>query len=95
MTLILTLFLSTVQTSTEAKTATIYTDCPMTMDPLKNSKIYTFLIEDIRRKLTEMGKTNWKIQNSNLGFVGAGIFTHSTESTNQMHQLITGLLFVV
>ena len=34
----------------------------MTLDSLKNSKIYTFLIEEIRRKLTEMGKINWKIQ---------------------------------
>ena len=26
-----------------------------------NSNIHTFVIEEIRRKLTEMGKTNWKI----------------------------------
>jgi hypothetical protein len=32
---------------------------------------------------------------SNLGFVGLCIFTHSNESTDQMQQLITGLLFVV
>ena len=47
---------------TEDKTATIYTDSRMTLDTLKNSNIHTFLIEEIRRKLTEMGKTNWKIQ---------------------------------
>jgi len=32
---------------------------------------------------------------SNLGLVGPRIFTHSNESTNEMQQLITGLLFVV
>jgi len=47
---------------TEDKTATIYTDSRMTLDSLKNSNIHTFLIEEIRRKSTEMGKTNWKIQ---------------------------------
>jgi len=31
----------------------------------------------------------------NLGFVSPCIFTHSNETTNQMQQLITGLLFVV
>ena len=33
----------------------------MTPNSLKNSKIRTFLIEEIR-KLTQMGKINWKIQ---------------------------------
>ena len=47
---------------TEDKTATMYTDSRMTLDSLKNNNIHTFLIEEIRRKLMEMGKTNWKIQ---------------------------------
>jgi ribonuclease HI len=47
---------------TEDKTATVYTDSRMTLDSLKNSKIHTFLIEEIRRKLTQMEKINWKIQ---------------------------------
>jgi hypothetical protein len=34
----------------------------MTLDSLKNSNIHTFLIEKIRRKLTDMAKTNGKIQ---------------------------------
>jgi hypothetical protein len=34
----------------------------MTLDSLKYSKIHTFLVEEIRRKLTQMGKINWKIQ---------------------------------
>jgi hypothetical protein len=34
----------------------------MTLDSLKNGNIHTFLIEEIRRKLTEMGKINWKIK---------------------------------
>jgi ribonuclease HI len=47
---------------TEDKMATIYTDSRMTLDSLKNSNIHTFLIEEIRNKLTEMGKMDWKIQ---------------------------------
>jgi ribonuclease HI len=34
----------------------------MTLDWLKNSNIHTSFIEEIRRKLTEMGKIDWKIQ---------------------------------
>ena len=45
---------------TEDKTATEYTDSPMRLDSLKNGNIHTFLIEEIRRKLTEMGKISWK-----------------------------------
>jgi ribonuclease HI len=43
-------------------TATIYTDSQMMLNSLKNSNIHTFLIEEIRRKLTDMTKTNRKIQ---------------------------------
>jgi len=34
----------------------------MTLDSLKNNNIHAFLIEEIRRKLTETGKTHWRIQ---------------------------------
>jgi hypothetical protein len=34
----------------------------MTLDSLKDSNIHTFLIEEIRRKLMEMWKIDWKIQ---------------------------------
>jgi len=47
---------------TEEKTVTIHTDSQMTLVSLKSSKIHTFLIEEMRRKLTEMGKMNWKVQ---------------------------------
>ena len=47
---------------TEDKTATIYTDSRMTLDSLKNSNIHTYLIEEIRRKVAEMGEIKWKIQ---------------------------------
>jgi ribonuclease HI len=46
----------------EDKTDTKYTDSRMTQDSLKNSNIHTFLIEEIRRKVEEMDKINWKIQ---------------------------------
>jgi ribonuclease HI len=47
---------------TEDKTGTVYTDSRITPDSLKNSKIHTFLIEEIKRKLTQVEKINWKIQ---------------------------------
>jgi len=34
----------------------------MTLDSLKNSNIHTYLIEEIRRKVAEMGEIKWKIQ---------------------------------
>jgi len=42
--------------------ATIYTDSQMTLDSLKNNTNHTFLIEEIRKKLAEMGTTNWTIE---------------------------------
>jgi len=53
----------------------------MTLDSLKNSNIHIFLIEEIRRKLTEMGKTNWKIQ---LFWVKAHIGTQGNELANTL-----------
>jgi hypothetical protein len=46
----------------ENKTATIYTDSQMTLDSLKNNTNHTFLIEQIRKKLAEMGITNWTFE---------------------------------
>jgi hypothetical protein len=42
----------------------------MTLDSLKNSNIHTFLIEEIRRKLTEMGKTTGKFNSAHVGIQG-------------------------
>jgi len=47
---------------TREKVATVYTDSQMTLDSLRNSNIHIFLIEEIRKKLNEMTKTNWKIK---------------------------------
>jgi ribonuclease HI len=49
---------------TQDKTATIYTDSRMTLDSLKNNNIHTFLVEEIRRKLTEMEKQTGKISSA-------------------------------
>jgi ribonuclease HI len=46
----------------EDKTATIYTDSRITMDSLKNGNIHTYIIEEIRRNVAEMGEIKWKIQ---------------------------------
>jgi hypothetical protein len=34
----------------------------MTLNSLKSSNIHTLFIEEIRRKLAEMGKIDWKFQ---------------------------------
>ena len=44
------------------KTATIHTDSRTTLDSLKNNNINSSLIAELRRKVTEMEKTDWKIQ---------------------------------
>jgi ribonuclease HI len=46
---------------TTDRIATIYTDSQITLNKLQNSNIHTYIIEEIRRKLTEMKKTRWKI----------------------------------
>jgi len=46
----------------EDKTVTIYTDSQVTLDSLRNNTNHTFLIEAIRKKLAEIGTTNWAIQ---------------------------------
>jgi uncharacterized protein YlaI len=48
--------------------ATIYTDRQITLDSLKNGNIHTFLIEEIRRKLTEMGKQTGKFSFAGVKF---------------------------
>ena len=43
------------------KRITIYTDSKITLDKLQNSKIHTYIIEEIRRKIVEMNKTSWEV----------------------------------
>jgi len=45
---------------TREKVATVYTDSQMTLDFLSNSNIYTYVIEEIRKKLNEMTKQTGK-----------------------------------
>ena len=47
---------------TEDKTATIYTDSQMSLDSFKINTNHTFFSEEIRKKLAEIGTTNWTIQ---------------------------------
>jgi ribonuclease HI len=44
------------------KNITIYTDSKITLDKLQNTKIHTYIIEEIRRKIIEMNKANWEIK---------------------------------
>ena len=43
------------------KRIAIYTDSKITLDKLQNSKIHTYIIEEIRRKTIEMNKTSWDV----------------------------------
>ena len=43
------------------KRVTIYTDSQTTLDKLQNSNIHTYIVEEIRRKITEMKESEWKI----------------------------------
>jgi ribonuclease HI len=47
---------------TAEKAATVYTDSQITLDSLRNGNIHTNIIEEIRKKLNEMMKTNWTIK---------------------------------
>jgi ribonuclease HI len=59
----------------------------MKLDSLKNGNIHTFLIEEIRRKLTEMEKISWKINfcwvKAHVGIRGNEIATHSQRRQRQ------------
>ena len=46
---------------TTDKIVTIYTDIQRTLDKLQNSNIHTYIVEEIRRKITEMKESEWKI----------------------------------
>ena len=59
---ILTALKFTENIETENKTATIHTDSRTTLDSLKNNNIHIHRIEEIRRKVAEMGEIKWKIQ---------------------------------
>jgi len=43
------------------KKVTIYTDSKITLDKPQNTKIHTYIIEEIRRKIIQMTRTSWEI----------------------------------
>ena len=54
-------YIHTYMQTTET-TATIYTASQITLDSLRNGNIHTFIIEEMRKKLNKMMKTNWNIK---------------------------------
>jgi len=46
---------------TTDKRVTIYTDSQTTLDKLQSSNIHTYIVEEIRTKITEMKESQWKI----------------------------------
>jgi len=49
------------ETQMTDKRITTYTDSKKTLDKLQNSKVQTYIIEEIRRKIIEMNKTSWEV----------------------------------
>jgi len=47
---------------TNDKTTLKFTDSRITLESLKNRKNHTYLIENIRKKVTEMENQDWKIK---------------------------------
>jgi ribonuclease HI len=44
------------------KNVPIYTDSKITLYKLRNTKIHTYIIEEIRRKIIEMNNTDWEVK---------------------------------
>ena len=65
----------------------------MALNSLKIGNIRTYFVEEIRRELTEMGKTNWEIQlnwvNVHIGIQGYELdhtLTRGQRRTCTVHQ---------
>jgi len=58
---ILTALEHTERIQTTDKRVKIYTDSQTTLDKLQNSNTHTHIVEEIRRKITEMKESEWKI----------------------------------
>jgi len=61
--------------SSNQRTATIFTDSRVSLDSLHNPNNHAYLAEDIRKKVTSMGRTNWKIKFSWVK-VHAGVYSN-------------------
>jgi ribonuclease HI len=55
-------YIQTTQTNEEDKAVTVHTDSTTTLDSLNNTKIHTFLTEEIRHIVHELETREWKIR---------------------------------
>jgi ribonuclease HI len=78
---ILTTLKYTENMQTTEKTVTIYIESLITLESLRNVNIHTYLIEEIRKKLNGIRKTNWKI---NLRWVKAHIGIRGNELADKL-----------
>jgi hypothetical protein len=65
---------------TNDRTVLISTDSRVTLESLKNRKTHIYLIEKIRKKVTEIEKQNWKIE---FNWIKAHAGHHGNELADQ------------
>jgi hypothetical protein len=63
------------------RTVVIFTDSRITIDPLKNVNNHSYLIEEIRKRISILERTNWTVE---FSWVKAHVGIHGNELADQL-----------